>query len=305
MPERQGKKRMKKGVILAVGAYLLWGLFPLYWKQLQVVPAQEIVSHRVIWSLVFLCIVAILWKHILTTLKIFHDPRIIIIYACSAALLGINWLTYIWAVNSGYIVDASLGYFINPLVSVFLGVIFFRERLRLVQWTAIGFAAAGVGYLTICYGSLPWIGLVLAFSFGTYGLIKKMAPLEALEGMTIEMILLTVPAFLFLLHLETNHAAFFGHTGFANTFLLICGGAVTATPLLMFSAAARRIPLSMIGILQYLAPTLQFTIGVWIYGENFPRYRLIGFSFIWFALTIYTFEGLYQRQKFNQNLKPL
>jgi len=288
---------MKRGIILAIGAYLLWGLFPLYWKQLQAVPAREIVAHRVIWSLVFLCIVIILGKGIYKAVKVFLDRKNLAIYACSAALLAVNWLTYIWAVNSGYIVDASLGYFINPLVSVFLGVIFFREHLRPMQWIAILLATVGVGYLTIRYGALPWIGLVLAFTFGTYGLIKKLAPLEALEGQTIEMALLTVPALFFLLHLEANHTASFGHVGFVPTLLLILGGAVTATPLLMFSAAARRIPLSMIGILQYLAPTLQFSIGVWVYGENFPIYRLIGFSFVWSALVIYTIEGLYQRQK--------
>jgi len=288
---------MKRGVILAIGAYLLWGLFPLYWKQLQAVPAREIVGHRVIWSLIFLCFVIILRKGIHKAVKVFRNHKNLATYACSAALLAVNWLTYIWAVNSGYIVDASLGYFINPLVSVFLGVIFFRERLRPMQWIAILLATVGVGYLTIRYGALPWIGLVLAFTFGTYGLIKKLAPLEALEGQTIEMALLTVPALLFILYLEANHTASFGHVGFVPTLLLILGGAVTATPLLMFSAAARRIPLSMIGILQYLAPTLQFSIGVWVYGENFPIYRLIGFSFVWSALVIYTIEGLYQRQK--------
>ncbi len=290
---------MKKGVILAIGAYLLWGLFPLYWKQLQAVPAREIVAHRILWSLVFLCLVIALWKRASTTFKLLRNLRIISIYGCSAALLFINWLTYIWAVNSGYIVDASLGYFINPLVSVFLGMIFFRERLRTGQWVAIGLAATGVGYLTFGYGSLPWIGLVLAFSFGIYGLIKKGAPLEALEGQSIEMSLLFPPALIFLIYLESIHVAAFGHAGLGTNLLLILGGAVTATPLLMFSAAARRIPLSMIGILQYLAPTLQFSIGVWVYEEAFPRYRLTGYTLIWTALVVYTLEGLYQRKRYS------
>ncbi|RTZ92735.1 MAG: EamA family transporter RarD [Deltaproteobacteria bacterium] len=294
---------MKKGILLAIGAYVLWGLFPLYWKQLQVIPAKEIVAHRIVWSLVFLGIILSLRKEIQKALSTARQLRIIAIYACSAVLLFINWLTYIWAVNSGYIVDASLGYFINPLVSVLLGIIFFRERLRIGQWAAIILAGIGVGYLTFKYGSLPWIGLVLAFSFGTYGLIKKLAPLEALEGQTIEMGILTFPALFFLIYLEAHHTASFGHAGVTPTLLLILGGAVTATPLLMFSAAARQIPLSMIGILQYLAPTLQFSIGVWVYGEAFPRYKLIGYSLVWSALLVYTLEGFRHQQKTKKDRK--
>jgi len=288
---------MKKGVLFAIGAYVLWGLFPLYWKQLEVVPAREIVAHRIVWSFVFIFGVMILMKRVRGLWKDVRRPRVLLTYATSAVLLAINWLTYIWGVNSGYIVEASLGYFINPLVSVLLGVIFFRERLRPVQWAAIGLAVVGVGYLTVRYGSLPWIGLVLAFSFGTYGLIKKRASLEALEGQTLEMALLFIPALLFLLHLEGQHVAVFGHTGPGTVLLLAFGGVVTAVPLLMFAAAARRIPLSMIGILQYIAPSLQFSIGVWVYNENFSASRLIGFCFIWSALLIYTLEGLHRRRK--------
>ncbi len=288
----KGDMLVKKGVILAIGAYFLWGLFPFYWKQLQIVPAKEIVAHRIIWSLVFLCVSLILLKRTSTTFRLFRKAKILVVYGCSAGLLFINWLTYIWAVNSGYIVNASLGYFINPLVNVLLGVIFFREHLRIGQWIAIGMATFGVGYLTLEYGALPWIGLTLAFTFGFYGLIKKGAPLDALVGQTFEMSLLALPALIYLVHLESIQTATFGHAGVKITLLLILGGAVTATPLLMFSAAARRIPLSMIGILQYLAPTLQFSIGVWVYGEAFPRYRQIGYSFVWIALLVYVVEGL-------------
>ena len=288
---------MKRGVLFAIGAYILWGLFPLYWKQLETVPALEIVAHRILWSFVFIFGVMILAKRVRGLWRDARRPRVFLTYTASAVLLAINWLTYIWGVNSGYIVEASLGYFINPLVSVLLGVIFFRERLRPVQWAAIGLAAVGVGYLTVRYGSLPWIGLVLAFSFGTYGLIKKRASLEALEGQTLEMALLFIPALFFLLHLEGQHVAVFGHTGPGTVLLLAFGGVVTAVPLLMFAAAARRIPLSMIGILQYIAPSLQFSIGVWVYNENFSSSRLIGFCFIWSALLIYTLEGLHRRRK--------
>ena len=288
---------MRKGILFAIGAYVLWGLFPLYWKQLQAIPAKEIVAHRIVWSFVFLGIIISSKRRILEILKTIRKPRIIAIYTCSALLIFANWLTYIWAVNSGYIVDASLGYFINPLVSVVLGIIFFRERLRIGQWIAILLACAGVGYLTFKYGALPWIGLVLAFSFGTYGLIKKLAPLEALEGQTIEMAFLSILALPFLLYLEKHHVGSFIHAGLTPTILLILGGAVTAIPLLMFSAAARQIPLSMIGILQYLAPSLQFSIGVWVYGEGFPPYKLVGYSLIWSALLVYTVEGLRHQQK--------
>jgi len=288
---------VKKGVLFAIGAYVLWGLFPLYWKQLEAVPAREIVAHRILWSFVFIFGVMILMKRVRGLWESLRRSRVSLTYAASAILLSINWLTYIWGVNSGYIVEASLGYFINPLVSVLLGVIFFRERLRPAQWIAIGLAAVGVGYLTVHYGSLPWIGLILAFSFGTYGLIKKRASLEALEGQTLEMALLFIPALLFLLYLEGHHAAVFVHSGQGTVLLLIFGGVVTAVPLLMFAAATRRIPLSMIGILQYVAPTLQFSIGVWVYNENFSTSRLIGFCFIWSALLIYTLEGLYRRRK--------
>jgi chloramphenicol-sensitive protein RarD len=181
-------------------------------------------------------------------------------------------------------------------VSVLLGVIFFRERLRVLQWAAIALAAVGVGYLTVRYGSLPWIALVLAFSFGTYGLIKKRAPLEALEGLSVELCLLFIPAMLYLLFLESKGVGTFGHADLSSL-LLALGGIVTAAPLLMFAGAARRIPLSMVGILQYIGPTLQFSIGVWVYGEEFSRTRFTGFCFIWAALLIYTVEGLYARQR--------
>jgi len=287
---------VKKGVFLAIGAYTLWGLFPIYWKQLQQVPATEIIGHRIVWSLVFAFAVVAFKKQLTALSQTMRKPRMVLIYGMAAGLLTVNWTTYVWGVNAGYVVEASLGYFINPLVSVLLGVLFFRERLRLAQWISIGLAATGVGYLTVQYGSPPWIALVLAFSFGTYGLIKKSAPLEALEGLSLELCLLFVPAMLYLMYLESKGVGSFGHAGFSSM-LLALGGIVTATPLLMFAGAARRIPLSMVGILQYIAPTLQFSIGVWVYGEEFSRARFTGFCFIWAALLLYTVEGLYARQK--------
>jgi chloramphenicol-sensitive protein RarD len=289
---------VKKGVLLAIGAYGLWGIFPLYWKQLLEVPAPEIIGHRIVWSLVFAFAVILFKKQLPMMLRTISNPRMVIIYGIAAGLLTVNWTTYVWGVNAGYVVEASLGYFINPLVSVVLGVLFFRERLRLLQWVAILLAGLGVAYLTFRYGSLPWIGLILAFSFGTYGLIKKRAPLAALEGLTLELCLLFIPATLYLLRLESIGSGTFGHAAFSSV-LLAFGGIITATPLLMFAGAARRIPLSMVGILQYIAPTLQFSIGVWVYGEEFSRTRLTGFCFIWAALVIYSVEGLMARRRKN------
>ncbi len=288
---------MKKGFWLAVGAYALWGLFPLYWKQLHNVFALEVVAHRVIWSLVFLLGVVIVSQRFRQISGHLRQRRVVLIYTVSAVLLSINWLTYIWGVNAGYVVETSLGYFINPLMSVLLGVIFFKERLRVLQWVAIALAAFGVIYLTVRYGQLPWIALVLATSFGTYGLIKKLAPLDALAGQTLEMMVLVIPAIIFVLYSEVTVGSGFFHAGGTTTLLLVLGGVVTAIPLLMFAAAARRIPLSLVGILQYIAPTLQFSIGVWVYGEDFSMTRVVGFSIIWLALIIYTVEGLVVRHR--------
>ncbi len=287
---------MKRGILLTIGAYGLWGVLPIYWKQLQSVPSIEIIGHRIVWALVFAVGVIVFKRRFSAVLRTISDPRMVLIYGIAGGVLVVNWTTYVWGVNSGYVVETSLGYFINPLVNVLLGVIFFREHLRRVQWAAICLAAAGVGYLTVRHGSLPWIALVLAFSFGAYGLIKKSAPLEALEGLTLELSLLFVPALLYLLYLASRGVGTFGHAGLSSL-LLALGGVVTATPLLMFAGAARRIPLSMLGVLQYIAPTLQFAIGVWVYGEEFSRTRLIGFCFIWAALVIYTWEGLSARRR--------
>ncbi|MEJ2718445.1 MAG: EamA family transporter RarD [Deltaproteobacteria bacterium] len=287
---------MKRGILLTIGAYGLWGVLPIYWKQLQSVPSTEIIGHRIVWALVFAVGVVVFKRRLSAVLRTISHPRMVLIYGIAGGVLVVNWTTYVWGVNSGYVVETSLGYFINPLVNVLLGVIFFREHLRRVQWAAICLAAAGVGYLTVRHGSLPWIALVLAFSFGAYGLIKKSAPLEALEGLTLELSLLFVPALLYLLYLESRGVGTFGHAGLSSL-LLALGGVVTATPLLMFAGAARRIPLSMLGVLQYIAPTLQFAIGVWVYGEEFSRTRLIGFCFIWAALMIYTAEGLHGHRR--------
>lgn len=282
-----------KGMLYAIAAYGMWGLFPLYWKTLQHVPALEILSHRMAWSLLFvlaLLVVRRRWDWLKTAV---HTPRTILLFFASAVLLSANWFVYIWGVNAGHIVETSLGYFINPLVSVLMGVFFLKETLRRAQWGAIGLAAAGVIYLTVQYGALPWISLTLATSFALYGLIRKTAPLGSLEGLSLETALMFFPALGYLLYLEWTGTAAFGHVDTLTTVLLGFAGVATAVPLLLFASGARRIKLATIGILQYIAPTLQFLIGVLVYHEPFTLDRLIGFSIIWLALLLYSGENIW------------
>ena len=284
----------KKGIFYALGTYLLWGLFPLYWKQIHNVPALEIIGHRLVWTFVFLTIIISLttgWGEIRKALK---APKIWLPRLVAGLLLAVNWLVYVWAVNAGYIVDTSLGYFINPLVNVIMGVLFLRERLRLWQWIPVGIAASGVLYLTISYGALPWIGLALAFTFGTYALLKKTASpsLTPLNGFTLEIGFLVLPALVYLLFLGFNGQGAFLNSAPVQNALLPLTGIATGLPLLLFGAAARRIPLSTLGFIQYLAPTLQFLIGVFVYGEAFTPDRMIGFGLIWIALAIYSLDSL-------------
>lgn len=287
-----------KGVWMGAGAYLMWGFFPAYFKALQVVPPLQILFHRVVWSFFFLAVVVVVIKRDWQAFKqAIMNRRVILVYAIAGVLLAINWGTYVWAVNAGFVVETSLGYFINPLVSVALGVIFLGERLRPAQWIPVGLAAAGVLYLTLQVGSLPWIALVLAFSFGLYGLMKKVSPLGSLYGLTIETGVLFLPGLAFLVYAESQGVGAFGHVGWVSTLLLVLVGVVTATPLLMFATAAKSIPLWMVGLLQYIAPTCQFLLGIFAYGEPFTSTQLIGFSIIWAALLLFTTEGFAARRK--------
>jgi len=250
-----------------------------------------VIGHRIGWSFILLMAVILLtrqWKEFRSAALV---PKVIGIYAIAGVLLSINWLIYVWGVNSGFIVETSLGYFINPLISVLLGVLFLRERLRAMQWVAVGLAAAGVVYLTLTYGQPPWIALSLAFSFGTYGLVKKLSPLGSLYGLTLETALVFPIALLYLTFVQSNGTGAFLQQGVLSDILLIGTGAVTSIPLLMFASAARQIPLTMIGILQYIAPTLQFVIGVFLYHEPFDQSHLIGFSLVWLALIIFWVEN--------------
>ncbi len=288
---------MNKGVLYAGAAYLLWGLFPVYWKALQNVPATEILGHRMVWSLGFVLLILAWKRHWAWVKTAVSTPRILFTFIVTGLLLGVNWLTYIWGVNAGFVVETSLGYFINPLINVVLGVLFLRERLRVGQWTAVFIAFVGVVYLTITYGQLPWIALTLAFSFGLYGLLRKTAALNSLEGLSLETAVLFPFALSYLLYLGFSGQAVFAQAAWTTTLLLVLTGVVTAVPLLLFAAGARRINLSTLGILQYLAPTIQFLLGIFLYNEPFTMQRFVGFSLIWLALLVYSVEGVRNGRK--------
>jgi chloramphenicol-sensitive protein RarD len=282
---------MKKGIWYGIGAYLLWGVFPIYWKWLQSVPAIQVISHRIIWSFILLALIMLVTRQWKAFRSAALRRRVVLIYLVSAILLGINWLTYVWAVNAGFVVETSLGYFINPLLSVLLGVVFLHERLRTWQWALIGLAALGVVYVAVSYGQFPWIALTLAFSFGIYGYVKKAAPLGSLYGLTLETSLLFLPAVGFLLVMEMQGQGAFLHAGLTKDALMAGAGVVTTIPLLLFASAAQRIPLSTVGVLQYITPTMQFLLGVFVYREPFNQSHLIGFCIVWLALILFWAEG--------------
>ena len=288
---------MNKGILYAGAAYLLWGLLPVYWKALQTVPAAEILGHRMVWSLGFVLLLLVVRRHWGWVKTAVSTPRILLTFIASGVLLAVNWLTYIWAVNAGFVVETSLGYFINPLVNVLLGVLFLGERLRVGQWTAVFIAFVGVVYLTLIYGQLPWIALTLAVSFALYGLLRKTADLNSVEGLSLETAVLFPFACGYLMYLQLTGQAVAGQGDWTIYLLLVMTGLVTAVPLLLFAAGARRINLSTIGLLQYIAPTIQFLLGVFLYDEPFSRQQLIGFSLIWLALLIYSVDSVRNGRK--------
>lgn len=289
-PAAVANEAASRGVYAAAFAYLVWGLFPLYIKLLAAVPALQILAHRALWCAVLLW----LWLAARGETGWWRTaaPRVLWLLALTAVLISINWGIYIWAVNSGQVVETSLGYFITPLVSVLFGVLLLRERPTFWQWLAVLSAALGVAGLAWDAGRLPWIALGLAFSFGSYGLIRKLVAVEALHGLAFESGLILVPALLYLLWTEQQGTGAFLHLGGANTALLVASGAITAVPLALFAYGARRIPLVTLGFLQYLAPTLQLLIGVLLYHEPFGSHRALAFGCIWLALAIYSLETL-------------
>jgi chloramphenicol-sensitive protein RarD len=288
MTEDKAKVR-SLGLLFGVSAYTLWGLFPIYWPLLKPANPLEIVSHRAVWTLVFCFIILSLTKMLSSTLALLKRPKIVAGLFLSSILISINWIIYIYAANSGHVVEASLGYYINPIVVIATGVIILKEKMRPLQWVSVGVATLGVGVLTIDYGRLPWIALGLALSWGSYGLVKKQLGLGALEGLSIETLLSSGAYLGYLIWLGNSGEGQFLHS-WKLTLLFIGGGAVTAIPLLLFNGSTNRLPLTLIGLLQYITPTIQFCIGVWYYNEDMPAARWAGFLIIWVALVALTID---------------
>ncbi len=289
------------GLSAGAGAFLFWGLLPCYWKALKSVPAPEILCHRMFWSLVFVGVLITVWRRWGEVWDVLRFRRNLLYFLGTSCLLAVNWLTYIWGVNSGFVLDASMGYYINPLVNVLLGFVFFKDRLRRFQVLAILLATAGVLNLVLNYGRFPWIALVLAFTFGFYGLIRKLVRVESLPGLFVESLFMSVPALAFLAWLQFSGSAALGGGSTGIDALLIGAGAVTAIPLLLFAFCARRLRLVEVGILQYLAPTCMFLLGVFAFGEPFTTAHLITFSCIWSGIGIYTLESIWYARKIPNN----
>lgn len=282
---------MNRGVFYATATYVMWGSLPIYWKALSSLPGLETTAHRVVWSALFTALLLTMQRNWRWLGRVIKQPRLLITLVAISLLLLANWLIYIYAVNHNQILESSLGYFINPLVNVLLGIVFLRERPRMWQWVAIAVATAGVAYLTYSYGSLPWIALGLAASFGFYALLKKSATLPSIEGFFIETTILAVPLGLYLLLLAQRGQGSFGHTDWQTTTLLLLAGPVTAIPLILFSAGAKRVPMTLLGLLQYISPSISFILSIVLFHEPFSHTQLIGFSFIWVALAIFTLES--------------
>ena len=290
MTSQPSATRPKGGILLGVGAYVIWGLLPLYFKLLGAVPAAQVLAHRIVWSVLLLAAIVLFLKRG-GAIRAAARGRTLLLLMASALLIAVNWLVYIWAVQNGHVIEASLGYFINPLVNVALGVVVLREKVRRVQWVAVAIAGIGVAIMAASGGSALWISLVLALSFGTYGLLRKIAAIDALGGLFVETILLAPFACAVLVLATAQGDAAFGHDRGLDA-LLVLAGAITAIPLLMFAAAARRMPYAALGLLQYIAPTLQFAEAVLLFGEPLHRADALAFGLIWTGLAIYAADGI-------------
>jgi len=282
----------RRGILLGLGAYLSWGLFPLYWPLLKPASAPEILAHRIFWSFAFVLVLLLIRRRWSWIRALRSDRRRLTLLLIASVAIAINWGVYIYGVNSNQVVETSLGYFINPLVTVTLGVVVLKERLRRGQWIAVGLAAVAVTELTLAYGRPPWLALVLAASFATYGFAKKTVAMPAVESMAVETAILGLPAIAFLAVIEGHGTAAFARAAPHVTILLALAGVVTALPLLMFSAAAPRIPLSTIGLLQYVTPIMQFLLGVTVFHESMPLSQWVGFGLVWAALAVFSLDSL-------------
>ena len=293
--QRDAEHRL--GIVYGVAAYLLWGLFPLFFPLLKPAAPVEILAQRIVWSLAAVVVVLAATRSVGSLRAVVRDRRRLRLLAGAAVLIALNWGTFIYAVNSKHVIESSLGYFITPLVSAAFGVVVFRERLRRWQFVALGLGAVAVALLAIDYGRLPWIALTLALSFGTYGLLKKLAGVGAAESLAIETLVLLVPALVYLAVLEASGGATFLHRGADHVLLLMAVGPITAVPLLFFAGAVTRVPLTLMGMLQYLAPVLQFLVGLAIVGERMPPSRWIGFGLVWAAIVVFSVDGLHASRR--------
>ncbi|MGP3983963.1 EamA family transporter RarD [Streptomyces sp. KR80] len=291
-PTPRARSEHRAGLGYGFAAYGIWGLVPLFWPLLKPATAVEILAHRMVWSLAVVGLILLLMRRWAWVSELLRQPKRLGLVAVAAVVISLNWGFYIWGVNSGHVVETSLGYFINPLVTILFGVLLLKERMRPAQWAAVGIGATAVAVLTVGYGRLPWIALVLAFSFATYGLVKKKIGLGGIESLAAETAVQFLPALGFLLFLGARGDSSFGREGMAHAVLLASCGLVTAVPLVCFGAAAIRIPLSTIGLLQYLAPTFQFLLGVGYFHERMPTERWAGFALVWLALTLLTWDAL-------------
>ncbi|RHZ43025.1 hypothetical protein DYB26_012598 [Aphanomyces astaci] len=281
-----------RGVMNGAVAYVIWGLCPVYWKLLATVPAIQLIAHRIGWSVPLLVLMLALRGELHVVAAAVQNRRTMATYALSASLLGVSYFVCVWAVNAGFIVDVSLGMYINPLVSVLLGVFFCKETLNTVQWLAMVLAAAGMLAMAIDYGKFPWIAFTIALDFGLYGLVQKKAPLGALPGVTIEFVLLSVPLVVYLLVVDQQGDGAFGHTGAAQDWLMAGLGATTVVPQVMFAASAQSIPLSILGILQFLGPTISVLLGVLVYDEAFGTVKALSFGLVWLGLILFTTQSV-------------
>ncbi|GAA1442832.1 EamA family transporter RarD [Mycobacterium cookii] len=287
----------RRGLILGALAYTLWGTFPLYWTLLEPGGAVEILAHRIVWSLLTMVLILVLWHRVDQLKALLRDRRKLLLISGAAVVISVNWGGYIWGVNNGRVLETSLGYFINPLVTVLMGVLVLGERLRRLQWVAMGIAFVAVVVLTVDYGRPPWVALVLAFSFGTYGLLKKQAGVGAVESITLETLVLAPIAMAYVAWLVATSSSNFGSHGLGHALLFTTTGIITAIPLMLFGAAAIRVSMVSLGLLQYLAPTIQFALGILVFEEAMPASRWIGFGLVWVALAMFTVEALNHRRR--------
>ncbi|MGW1077932.1 EamA family transporter RarD [Streptomyces sp. NPDC002537] len=286
------RSETRTGLLCSVAAYSIWGLFPLYWPLLEPSGAGEILAHRMVWSLATVLIALAVTRRWGWIRPLLRQPKRLALIAIGAALISVNWGVYIWGVNSGHVVETSMGYFINPLVSIAFGVLVLRERLRAVQWTAVGVGAAAVVVMAVAYGKPPWIALTLAATFSTYGLVKKKVGLGGLESMAAETAVQFLPALGFLLFLGADGGSTYASEGAGHALLLMGTGAITALPLICFGIGAVRLPLSVMGMVQYLAPVFQFALGLLVFHETMPAERWAGFALIWLALALLSWDAL-------------